>query len=110
MTKLKVLFACLGFVFLSPQSQAGLFDGLKGGGGGGTFDAVGQMIGSLASGAKTQICKQGGVCRKFNGFACGYSKNLVSTCAIICKDEPGFKESKCSHCPPHLSSRCCYAI
>ncbi|WP_032112614.1 hypothetical protein [Candidatus Paracaedibacter symbiosus] len=66
--------------------------------GGGGFNLVSftASLGSaISNGAKDQICKQGGVCRKFEGIPCEFSKDLVSSCAIICGDRPDFIASTC---------------
>lgn len=90
----KILFALIAIFCLS-QAQAGLFDTLKGAAG--KFDPIKEMMVNMQNGAKTAICKEGGVCRKFEGYACQFSKNLVSTCALMCANQPGFlPNSKCS--------------
>lgn len=65
---------------------------------GNAFDITsftGSLAKAILSGAKEQICKQGGVCRKFKGIPCEFSKDLISSCAVICADRPDFLASTC---------------
>lgn len=59
------------------------------------FDIMGLLVGAIKPGATRAICKSGGICRGGEGIGCSMSKNIASTCVMICQGKEGFDASTC---------------